>query len=83
MVDVEHALLALRQNKPVVGVQDAVSPHAHAAAFGELPSTFGQTCAAKHLLRDAMQKRPVFRVQAAAPHMHPALLAVVPSVSLQ
>ena len=29
------------------------------------------------------QKRPVVGVQAAAPQMHPALLAVVPSVSEQ
>ena len=55
MVDVEHALLALRQNKPVVGVQDAVSPHSHAAEFGDAPSSFGQTCTAEHLLRDDVQ----------------------------
>ena len=71
MAEDEHWLYVLWQNKPVVGVQDAVSPHSHAAAFGEAPSPFGQTCTAEHLLRDAMQKRPVVGVQAAAPHMHP------------
>ena len=83
MVDVEHASIALRQNNPAVGEQDAVSPHAHAAAFGELPSTFGQTCRAEHLLIDDVQKSPVVVVQAAAPQTQPALLAVVPSVSEQ
>ena len=83
MVDVEHASIALRQNKPAVGEQDAVSPHAHAAAFGEAPSSFGQTCTAEHLLRDEVQKSPVVVVQAVAPQMHTSLLAVVPSVSEQ
>ena len=83
MVDVEHLLLALLQNDPVVGVQDAVSPHSHAAAFGEAPSSFGQTCTAKHLLRDEVQKRPVVGVHTAAPQMHKALLDVVPSASEQ
>ena len=83
MVDVEHWFIALRQKRPVAGVQEAVSPHSHAAAFREVPSSFEQTCAAAHLLRDEVQKRPVVGVQAAAPQMHTSLLAVVPSVSEQ
>ena len=84
MVDVEHVLIALRQNKPAefFGVQVAV-PHAHAAASGTTPSSFGQTCTAEHLLIDEVQKSPVVVVQAAAPQMHTSLLAVVPSVSEQ
>ena len=35
------------------------------------------------MLSEEMQKRPVVGVHAAAPQMHPALLAVVPSVSEQ
>ena len=80
MVDVEHWFIALRQKRPVVGVHEAVSPHSHTAAFGAVPSLFGQERTAEHLLRDEEQKRPVVGVQAAAPQMHTSLLAVVPSV---
>ena len=55
MAEDEHWLYVLWQYRPVVGVQDAVSPHSHAAAFGEAPSSFGQTCTAEHLLRDDVQ----------------------------
>ena len=81
MVDVEHWFIALRQKRPVAGVQEAVSPHSHTAAFGAVPSLFGQERTAEHLLRDEEQKRPVVGVQAAAPQMHTSPLAVVPSVS--
>ena len=80
MPDVEHWLSALRQNKPVVGVQEAVSPHSHAAAFREVPPSFEQTCAAAHLLRDEVQKRPVVGVQVEAPQVHAPVFSVMPSV---
>ena len=83
MAEDEHWLYVLWQYRPVVGVQDAVSPHSHAAAFGEAPSSFGQTCTAEHLLIDDVQKRPVVGVHTAAPQMHKALLDVVPSASEQ
>ena len=67
-----------------MAVQEPVSPHSQAAEFCKAPSSFGQTCTAEHLLRDEVQKRPVvIGVQAAAPQMHPSLLAVVPSVFKQ
>ena len=66
-----------------MAVQEADAPHSQAAAFGKAPSSFGQMCTAEHLLRDEVQKMPVVGVQAAASQMHPALFAVVPSVSEQ
>ena len=82
MGDLEHALIALRQKRPVVGVQ-AAAPQMHPALLAVVPSVSEQVCVAEHLLRDEVQKRPVVDVQTAAPQMHPALLAVVPSVSEQ
>ena len=37
----------------------------------------------EHLLKDEVQKRPVFVVHAAPPQMHPTLFTVVPSVLAQ
>ena len=64
----------------MVLVQVEVAPHSQSAVFSAVPLLFGQTCTAEHLLRDEVQKRPVVGVHAAPPQMHPALLAVVPSI---
>jgi hypothetical protein len=55
----------------------------HSATLAVVPSVDEQTGMAEHLLREEEQKRPFVGVQAAAPQMHPALLAVLPSVSVQ
>ena len=82
--DLEHALIALRQKRPVVGVHSFV-PHTHVSELAKDPSAVEQAEMAEdeHWLYVLLQKRPVVDVQTATPQMHPALLAVVPSVSEQ
>ena len=82
MAEDEHWLYVLLQNIPLTELQELV-PHEQSTVLLDAPIWLGQALPPEQVLLEKSQKRPVVGLQAAAPQMQPALLAVVPSVSEQ
>ena len=76
--------IALRQKRPLSELH-VIVPQTQVIELAEVPSVLEQAEMAEdeHWLYVLWQKRPVVGVQSAAPHMHPPLLAVVPSAPEQ